>query len=286
MSDLKAAIGNPRSISRRERKLNKTMKKSLKKSSLKSSGDSVGGASFTSFGSSLPPQINDHKALSAYIIAQMEVLQEQQQLLEASDIPSVATLYTSYLPNYMWYQPTAGSSPFKPTSLCSGTGISSGAQYLQPEMLSVFQVFESYFLGSAHLFDDDDDDGEEDCSASKLKGSTNSNKFRRSTFWVEPIEEGMNEDSSYMSAASSDDSFDSSSSNSDSDSSSSEQDTFDIQKQLVEQVIGDLRASQMQMSMMTKVESSKQSKMRDYKIKDKMNDRSERSASSNDFAYY
>ena len=111
MSDLKAAIGNPRSISRRERKLNKTMKKSLKKSSLKSSGDSVGGASFTSFGSSLPPQINDHKALSAYIIAQMEVLQEQQQLLEASDIPSVATLYTSYLPNYMWYQPTAGSSP-------------------------------------------------------------------------------------------------------------------------------------------------------------------------------
>lgn len=291
MSDLKAAIGNPRSISRRERKLNKTMKKSLKKSSMmKSSADSVGGASFisktSSIGSSLPPQINDHKALSAYIINQMEVLQEQQQLLEASDIPSVATLYTSYLPNYMWYQPTADSSPFKPTSLCSGTGISSGAQYLQPEMLSVFQVFGSYFIGSAHLFDDDDDEGEEDGSASKLKGSTNSSKFRRSTFWVEPIEEGMNEDSSYISAASSDDSFDSSSSKSDSDSSSSEQDTFDIQKQLVEQVIGDLRASQMQMSMMTKVESSKQSKMRDYKIKDKMNDRSERSASSNDFAYY
>jgi len=290
MSDLKAAIGNPKSISRRERKLNKTMKKSLKKSSLKSCADSVGGASFISktspIGSSLPPQINDHKALSAYIMDQMQYLQEQQKLLETSDIPSVATLYTSYLPNYMWYQPTAGSSPFKPTSLCSGTGISSGAQYLQPEMLSVFQVFGSYFVGSAHLFEDDDDEGEEDDSASKLKGSTNSNKFRRSTFWVEPIEEGMNEDSSYISAASSDDSFDSSSSKSDSDSSSSEQDTFDIQKQLVEQVIGDLRASQMQMSMMTKVESSKQSKMRDYKIKDKMNDRSERSASSNDFAYY
>lgn len=158
-------------------------------------------------------------------------------------------------------------------------------------MLSVFQVFGSYFVGSAHLFVDDDE-GEEDGSASKLKGSTNSNKFRRSTFWVEPrveprvepIEEGMHEDSSYMSVAS-DDSFDSSSSNSDTDSSSSEQDTFDIQKQLIEKVIGDLRASQMQMSMATKVES-KQSKMRDYKIKDKMKDLSERSASSNEFAYY
>lgn len=101
MSDLKAAIGNPRSISRRERKLNKTKKKSLKKSSMKSSADSVGGASFTSFGSALPPQISDHKALSAYITDQMQVLQEQQQILESTDIPSVATLYTSYLPNYM-----------------------------------------------------------------------------------------------------------------------------------------------------------------------------------------
>ena len=260
MDDLKAAIGSPKSIKRRSRKLSKSVKKSKRKSWISSNASVTSRSS--SVGSVLPPtELTDHKALSAYIMDQMAVMQEQKELLESvDDISSLANTYTSYIPNYMWYQPNAADSTplsmIRPTSLCSGTGITSGHQYLQPEMLSVFKVFGSYLAGSGHLFEDDDDD-EKDDKTNNGRERVNS-KLRRS-FWVETIEENDNEDD-YSSAAISNDSFDSSS-----DSELDERDTLDIQKEIIEKVIEDLRASQIM----------KQQVKPDYKIEAIIGDRSE-----------
>ena len=62
----------------------------------------------------------------------------------------------------MYYLPDASGmlSFMRPTFLCSGTGITGDQQYLQPEMLSVFGMFGSYFLGSGHLFQEEEDGGD------------------------------------------------------------------------------------------------------------------------------
>lgn len=130
MDSLKASIGNPRSISRRTRRL---LRKSKKK---RNNNMSLLSSSLVSLGSNSEPPpslLDDHEALSAYIIDQMAMMQMQQQTngtsesLSGGTSPSLANLYTSYLPNVMWYQPIAAdSSPsrmIRPTSLCSGTGM-------------------------------------------------------------------------------------------------------------------------------------------------------------------
>jgi len=212
MDSLKAAIGTPRSVSRRTRRLRKSIKQNKKNARRSLS---------YSFGSSDPPQLNDHTALSAYVMDQMTMLG-----IETPGVSSLSNLYTSFLPNFMWYQPIAAdsspSSMIRPTSLCSGTGITGDHQYLQPDMLKVFSHFGSYLVGSGHLFDDE-------------LGTAN-NK-RRSAFWVETIDE---EDSMSEASNSSYESIDSSSSDSDSD-------TCKMQKDLLEKVIEDLRCSQIKM---------------------------------------
>lgn len=198
----------------------------------------------------------------------------------------------------MWYQPT-GDEMIRPTSLCSGTGITSGKQYLEPQMLNVFQLFGSYFNSVNHLFQDDDDDGDDDNkkdpgtstkqhrgSVLTHKGSVLSNKnVRRSAFWVETIdeEEYGEYSSSSASDATSNDSVDSSSTDSD-EGSDDDRDTLEMQKELIEKVIGDLRASQVMMSPMTMTSPG-------TKIKStyKMTDKSDRSGASilsdNEFAW-
>lgn len=231
---LKAAIGPPRNKSRKSRR------RKLIKSEFAPSLTS----SFTSL-PSVPPTLNDPQALSAYIVEQMAILQTQHEI-EGSSEPSFGTsakLYTCYLPNVMWYQPVAAdssiSSMIRPTSLCSGTGITGDQQYLHPDMLNVFHMFGSYLLGSGHLFQDD--------------GENDANHKRRSAFWIETIHEGDAEDdnseseetnSSYESITGSDGS-----------------DRGQMQKDLIERVIEDLRCSQM---MMTKVPRI----MPEYEIRD------------------
>jgi hypothetical protein len=134
--------------------------------------------SFTSNTSSLSeiseaPSLHDRKAVAAYImnrIASHETASITKQLSAESKI------HTAYLPNFMYYQFIAADSDsiIKPTSLCSGTGITGGDQYLKPDMLNMFGMFGSYLAGSAHLFQDDDSDDD---------------KPARSTFYMEPIHE-------------------------------------------------------------------------------------------------
>ena len=276
---LKAAVGNPKSTRRRAKKVKKSMKKSsiamsssmFNPSALgySDSQDGVGDG-----GEPLPPlatpiQLNDHKALTAYIMDQvMQMQHRQSNMSDGSGVSSkhpshFASMYTSYLPNFMWFQPIAAdssrSSMIQPTSMCSGTGITGDEQYLQPGMLNVFSHFGSYLLGSGHLFqEEDDDDSGKEVTA---KGGPTKNK-RRAAFWVETIDE----EDSMGSNAMSNSSYESMGS-SDSDSSvecNNEGDTLQItQKAFIEKVIEDLRCSQLMM-----VEQPKRV-MSDYKIADK-----------------
>lgn len=218
---LKAAMGPPRNKSRKSRR------RKLIKSDFAPSPTS----SFTSL-PGIPPTLNDPQALSAYIMEQMAIIQTQQEIegFPESSFGTSAKLFTGYLPNFMWYQLVAAdssvSSMIRPTSLCSGTGITGDQQYLNPDMLNVFHMFGSYFLGSGHLFQDD---GENDASHN-----------RRSAFWIETIpecdaendsSESEETNSSYMTIAGSDGS-----------------DSGQMQKDLIERVIEDLRCSQIMMT--------------------------------------
>jgi len=158
------------------------------------------------------------------------MMQLQEEFETASGtVPSSAKLYTSYLPNFMWFQPKAAdqspSSMIRPTSLCSGTGITGDHHFLHPDMLNVFSTFGSYFLGSGHLFQDDHEN--------------NANNKRRSAFWVETIHED-------------DDEYDSmSEGTNDSCKSAASSDCSDShmpQKELIDKVINELRCSQMMMT--------------------------------------
>ena len=123
----------------------------------------------------------------------------------------------------------------RPTSLCSGTGITGSENYLNPEMLKVFTMFSSYFVGSKHLFQEGDEDDEK-------------SKLRRS-YWMETINEEINSDD--------DDNISENSSSSDSDVSdesdmvyeldNSGTDRIDTERQIeiLQNVIKDLRKSQM-----------------------------------------
>jgi hypothetical protein len=130
----------------------------------------------------------------------------------------------------------------RPTSLCSGTGITGGNQYLQPEMMKMFSVFGSYLNGSGHLFNTDDD--------------TAKNQRRRA-FWVDTIDENddefdsevddddhgsdsRSEDLAYTDDDDDDDNDDDGTIGSDVDDS-----LCLTQDELIEKVIIDLRRSQM-----------------------------------------
>mmetsp|Transcript_8848 Transcript_8848/g.14312 ORF Transcript_8848/g.14312 Transcript_8848/m.14312 type:complete len:187 (+) Transcript_8848:3-563(+) len=178
----------------------------------------------------------------------MAMMQLQQSIAGPLDSPSgsspsVAKLYTCYLPNFMWYQPRASdsssSSMIRPTSLCSGTGITGDHQYLNPDMLNVLSTFGSYFLGSGYLFQDDNENKD--------------NSKRRTAFWVETIDENDGEDDSMSEETNN---------SSDSSTSSDCSDSCQIQKDLIERVIEDLRCSQLMMTMEQKIRPG-------YEIRDK-----------------
>lgn len=115
-----------------------------------------------------PSVIDDLQRLSGYLkeqISMVETCSQSHELLESSSYSSSCNPYlvhvcTSYLPNYLWYQPIAADATtiMRPTSLCSGTGITGKSQYLQPDMLRVFRMFGSYLVGSGHLFREEEED--------------------------------------------------------------------------------------------------------------------------------
>jgi hypothetical protein len=204
----------------------------------------------SSLRSSEPPNVNDHEALAAYIMDQMELMSSSQRTpagsSEGAVRPRLTEIYTSYLPNYLWFQPIAADradNMIRPTSLCSGTGITGGSQYLQPEMLKMFSVFGSYLLGSGHLFQDD------------REGNAGSRR-RRAAFWVDTIDEDDDEDDGTVA----DGSVGSTSSDDGTAGSDDDDDPRRIQKEFIEKVILDLRRSQMMME--------HQHPMQDYKISD------------------
>jgi hypothetical protein len=135
--------------------------------------------SFTSNSSELTgiseaPSLDDRKAVAAYIMNRIN----SHETSSLSKLPAAdAKTHTAYLPNYMYYQFIAADkdSIIQPTSLCHGTGITGGDQYLQPDMLSMFGMFGSYLVGAGHLFQDDSE--------------SNDDRPRRSTFYMEPIHE-------------------------------------------------------------------------------------------------
>lgn len=122
-------------------------------------------------------------------------------------------------------------------------------------MLNVFSVFGSYLVGSGHLFQDEEEEG--------VIGKTaaNTNNKRRSAFWVETIDEEEGSTMSDNEATNS--SFDTMDSDTACSGSNNDSDAIQIQKELIEKVIEDLRCSQI---MMTEPSSRI---MPNYKIKDK-----------------
>lgn len=196
------------------------------------------------------PDMNDHEALAVYIMDQMALMSSSQQTTdgpsEGAGRPRLSEMHTCYLPNFLWFQPVAAdpTNKIRPTSLCSGTGITGGSQYLQPEMLKVFSVFGSYLLGSGHLFEDD------------REGHINNR--RRAAFWVDTIDENDDEDDSADDASVKWSGSDDGTVGSDCD------DPRRVQKEFIEKVILDLRRSQMMME--PKMEPKI---MHDYKISDR-----------------
>ena len=178
--------------------MKKSKSKKLKASKMKSS--QISTSSDNSFmdssnQSSTMNILNDSEAMSKFILSQLALLQSPQSV-DGSSIGSNVTprsFYTSWLPNFMWYQAIAAdaSSIIRPTSLCSGTGITGDEQYLEPEMLKVFQMFSTYFVGSKHLFQESDEDDD--------------NGMRRS-YWMETIEEEIDSDDENSESSTSSDS--------------------------------------------------------------------------------
>lgn len=153
-----------------------------------------------------PSVIDDLQRLSGYLkeqISMVETCSQSHELLESSSYSSSCNPYlvhvcTSYLPNYLWYQPIAADATtiMRPTSLCSGTGITGKSQYLQPDMLRVFRMFGSYLVGSGHLFREEEED--------EKKLNNKSMHLRRSAFWPDiPENDGENEDNDDESVSSS-----------------------------------------------------------------------------------
>ncbi len=234
MEALKSAIGNPESMSRRVRRVSKSAK--MRAPSMSSS-----------LTSSSPPNVNDHVALTAYILDQMAHMSSSSQRDSAAGSSPggchrLTEIYTCYLPNFMWFQPVAAdrAAVMRPTSLCSGTGITGGGQYLQPEMLKVFSVFGSYLLGSGHLFQDDREGG--------------ASNRRRAAFWADAIDENDDEDDSAAGG-----SVGPTSSDDGASGSGGDDDPLRVQKEFIEKVILDLRRSQL----------SEPKIMHDYKISDR-----------------
>lgn len=187
MQVLKAVIGNPQGMMKRKsHRESKAVKAPFLSSSVCSD----------------PQMMSDRRRLSAYIKDQMSMMDpfsKSQELLDSSAnssscYPYLVHMYTSYLPNYMWYQPVASdaTTTMRPTSLCSGTGITGKSQYLQPDMLHVFRMFGSYLVGSGHLFRDDDDDDDQDINNKR------NIHIRRSAFWPDIPEDEDESVSSYV----------------------------------------------------------------------------------------
>jgi hypothetical protein len=186
MDALKAAIYRRPSQPTRQQGSKKS--KRLRASKLKDSFSSMSSSGSSSFISSNLNTLNDYGTISKFLIAQMAMMQSQQNgdsgSLSISSNVTQQSFYTSWLPNYLWYQPNAADSTsvMRPTSLCSGTGITGDEQYLNPEMLKVFQMFSTYFVGSKHLFQEVDEGNNENCA-----------KMRRS-YWMETIDEEIDSD--------------------------------------------------------------------------------------------
>ena len=174
MQSLKSAIGNPQSIMKR------------KSHQLINSGKNYISPSSVCLDHTPPNMMDDRRRLSVSIDEQMSLMEDIPQSHEAgsSSSPHIFHQHSSYLPNIMWYQPDAADATtiMRPTSLCSGSGITARSQYLQPDMLDVFRMFGSYLVGSGHLFQDDQDNNK-------------TNNLRRSVFWPDICENGSSSES-------------------------------------------------------------------------------------------
>lgn len=194
MVALGSAIGGEppsvqRKVRRRRTSLSKKRRMSLAMELRKSP------SSRSSFSSKVTSDVKEDRDALSLVLQEIQIMLLQSKLSSSSQQKKSATVagsctsrtsvthaeYTLYLPNFMWFQPIAiyrTTNMIRPTSLCSGTGITGGSQYLQPEMMKMFSVFGSYLNGSGHLFNTDDD--------------TAKNKNRRS-FWVDTIDENDDE---------------------------------------------------------------------------------------------
>ncbi len=197
MDGLGTNLRHVRLTGRRKHRLSNASKRHLRDSAFE--GSIISLNSNTSEGS-YPLSLNNTKAMDDFIEKQMGRSNlpskpsscKRSSLITITQSVSITTSscnkplatsikhYTAYLPNYMWYQFNAvdPSSQIRPTSLCSGTGITGGEQYLDRKMLDVFDMFGSYFVGAFGTFQEDDDgDG------NPKRGS------RRAAFWMESIDE-------------------------------------------------------------------------------------------------
>jgi len=254
MIALESAIGDPPSVRRKVRRRS-TMSHSKEKNMALAMNLEKSQSSRSSFSSKVTSNVKEDRDALALALQEIQIMLMQsksswQRKKSATVAGSCTTSrtslstaeYTLYLPNFMWFQPIAIHSTtnmIRPTSLCSGTGITGGNQYLQPEMMKMFSVFGSYLNGSGHLFNADDD---------------TTNNSRRRAFWVDTIDENDDELESEV------DDDDHGGHNSSGDSACTDDDDDDdegsmgsdvndslcmTQDELIEKVIIDLRRSQM-----------------------------------------
>lgn len=254
MIALESAIGDPPSVRRKVRRRG-TMSHSKKKNMALAMNLEKSQSSRSSFSSKVTSNVKEDRDALALALQEIQIMLMQSksssQRKKSSTVAGSCTTsrtslttaeYTLYLPNFMWFQPIAihrSTNMIRPTSLCSGTGITGGNQYLQPEMMKMFSVFGSYLNGSGHLFNADDD---------------RTNNSRRRAFWVDTIDENDDELESEV------DDDDHGGHNSSGDSACTDDDDDDdegsmgsdvndslcmTQDELIEKVIIDLRRSQM-----------------------------------------
>jgi len=280
MEELGAATAlPPGSKSCKVRRRKKITRKNSVSSSLTSSLGSINSVP--------PTQPNHPEPATSYILDQMTTMTQLQQestrsLASMLSDNDTTKLHTCYLPNFMWYQLRASdpspSSMIRPTSLCSGTGIAKCEHhYLDPDMLNVLSTFGPYLLGSEHLFHDDDDDDDNDTDEDNDEGSDNGgkedrashryaegNNKRRSAFWVEAIDEQDDNVEEINDASSASEEWtgehdcngeeierwtseEGTTADDDDGSDCDDRDSLQVENELVEKMIDELRCSQMMM---------------------------------------
>lgn len=256
MVALESAIGGePPSVRRKVRRISTSLSKKRSMSLAMELRKSPSPRS--SFSSKATSDVKEDRDALTLALQEIQIILMQSKSSSSSQRKKSATVagsctsrtsltnaeYTLFLPNFMWFQPIAihrTTNMIRPTSLCSGTGITGGSQYLQPEMMKMFSVFGSYLNGSGHLFNTDD-------IAAKNQ--------RRRAFWVDTIDENDDEfdsevaDDNDHGSNSRSDNLTCTDDDDDDDDGTIGSDIYDslcmTQDELIEMVIIDLRRSQM-----------------------------------------